>query len=119
MRWNQLANDLPRATALADILCGAASADGHVAHDERIVVSAMLMKVLGVSQLPAEVEAHVMAFDPRTFDLEGALAKLALTSDRDRRSLAQVVKDIVEVDAQVADAERAFVTRLDALLGGK
>jgi len=119
MRWNQLANDLPRAAALADILCGAASADGHVAHDERVVVSAMLMKVLGVSELPAEVEARVMAFDPRAFDLDGALAQLALTTDRDRRSLAQVVKDIVEVDAHVADAERAFVARLDALLGAR
>ena len=116
MRWNQLADDLPRASALADILCGAATADGHFDPSEHVVVGAMIMKVLGVGSLPESVEAHVRAFDPARFDLAAALDALALKTDREKKALLQVVTDLVEADAQVADSERAFVNRLGLLL---
>lgn len=116
MRWNQLADDLPRATALADILCGAATADGHFDPSEHVVVDAMIMKVLGVGVLPESVHAHVRAFDPTRFDLMTALDTLALKTERDKKALLQVVTDIVHADERVSESERNFVTRLGLLL---
>jgi len=117
MRWNQLADDMPRALALADIMCGAALADGNFDVSERIVALAMLMKVLGVTQLPAEVEAHVNAFDRGRFNLAAAIKRLDLESDKEKRSLLKVVADIVKADTKVEKTERTFVTRLGKVLG--
>lgn len=116
MRWNQLANDIPRATALADIMCGAATADGTVDEAELVVVDAMLMKVLGVAELPADLKAHVRAFNRKRFDLEAALLKLSLSTDKEKKALVQVVTDIVEADTKVTKGEKTFVKRLGSLL---
>ena len=117
MRWNQLANEPDRAMALADILCAAALADETFDASERVVVGAMLMKVLGVSELPPEVEHHLDTLDLAGLDLEAALARLELASARDQRKLLEVVADIVKAD-QVIDAhERAFALRLGKALG--
>jgi uncharacterized tellurite resistance protein B-like protein len=117
MRWNQLADDVPRAKALADVLCGAALSDGGFADEERVVVGAMLMKVLGVSQLPGEVSGHIGAFSPENFDLMSAVARLGLESERDKKALVKVVSDIVAADAVVQDTEKAYLERLASLLG--
>lgn len=117
MRWNQLADDVPRAKALADVLCGAALSDGGFAEEERVVVGAMLMKVLGVSELPAEVSGHIGAFAPGGFDLKDAVKRLGLESERDKKALVKVVTDIVAADEVVQDAEKAYLERLANLLG--
>lgn len=117
MRWNQLAQDIPRALALAEILCGAGYADEDFETSERIVVGAMLMKVLGVTQLPAEVQSFIDTFDASKLNLVDACARLDLESDRDRKSLVKVVADIVKADEKVDKAERGFVTRLGKALG--
>jgi len=103
--------------ALADILCGAALADATFDASERVVVGAMLMKVLGVSALPPEVEQHLDRWDAGGKDLEGALVRLGLASDRDKRKLLEVVADIVKADEVVDVHERAFAVRLGAALG--
>lgn len=117
MRWNQLAEDVPRANALAEVLAGAALADGSFADEERVVVGAMLMKVLGVSELPSEVESHIASFSPEDFDLAGAIARLGLDNDRDKKALVKVVADVVGADAVVDEGEKVYVARLAALLG--
>ena len=117
MRWNQLAEDIPRALALADVLCGAGSADSQFDESERIIVGAMLMKVLGVTSLPAAVEAHLQAFDADRLNLVDAIARLGLESDREKKSLLKVVADIVKADEKIDKSERNFVTRLGKALG--
>lgn len=117
MRWNQLADDVPRASALADVLAGAALADGSFADEERVVVGAMLMKVLGVSELPEEVEVHIATFDPTTFDLADAIDRLALDNDRDRKALVKVVSDVVGADEVIEASEQAYLDRLSRALG--
>jgi uncharacterized tellurite resistance protein B-like protein len=117
MPWNQLADDMPRAQALAEILSGAALSDGHFADEERMVVGGMMMKVLGVSALPLEIEAHLASFDPHTFSLVDAVGRLALGADRDRKALVKVVVDILCADAVLEGDERVYVDQLAALLG--
>lgn len=117
MRWNQLADDIPRALALAEILCGAGHADATFELSERFVVGGMLLKVLGVTKLPQEVEAFVTTFDPDKLNLVDACARLNLATDRDKASLVKVVADVVKADEKVDKAERNFVTRLGKALG--
>lgn len=117
MRWNQLAQDIPRALALAEILCGAGHADEDFEASERIVVGAMLMKVLGVTQLPPEVSTFIDTFDAAKLNLVDACARLELASDRDKKSLVKVVADIVKADDKIDRSERGFVTRLGKALG--
>ena len=60
MRWNQLADDLPRATALADILCGAASADGYVAADELVEPGSQRVRFVRLG--PYSLDVEIFAF---------------------------------------------------------
>ena len=117
MRWNQLAEDTPRALALADILLGAGHADSNLETDEKIILGAMLMKVLGVTELPAEVKAHMDAFHPDQLNLVDACARLGLATERDKKSLLKVVADIVKADATIDKAEKGYVQRLGKALG--
>ncbi len=117
MRWNQLAKDIPKAKALSDLLCGAAMADGSFADEERVVVRAMLFKVLGTQELPEEVEAHLAAFEPASFDMAFSLSVLAPENDRDRRSILRVAADIVKADSVIEAAERAYLVSLAGALG--
>lgn len=120
MRWNQLANDIPRATALADILCAAVAADGKVEDSELVVVDAMLMKVLGSLTLPDELGAHVRAAARRrTHDIADAYRRLALTSDREKRALVQVITDLAQADGKITKAEAKLLEKLDTLLKGE
>jgi len=117
MRWNQLAEHPARALALAEVLCGSACADSQFDESERIIVGAMLLKVLGVTTLPAEVEAHLQGFDGDRLNLVDSVARLGLETDRDKKSLLKVVADIVKADDNVEKSERGYVTRLAKALG--
>lgn len=117
MRWNQLADDLPRAKALSNILCGAAMADGVFEDEERVIVHAMLLKVLGASELPAEVAAHLAAFSAETFDISSDIEILAPETARDRKAILKVTADIVTADRQMEPAERVYLHKMADALG--
>ncbi len=117
MRWNQLADDVPRAQALADVLAGAALSDGSFADEERVVVGAMLMKVLGVSELPDEVTAHIATFAPESFDLVDAVGRLRLENERDKKALVKVVSDVIAADEVVEATEKQYLDELAKVLG--
>jgi uncharacterized tellurite resistance protein B-like protein len=117
MRWNQLSNDLPKAMALSDLLCGAAMADGEFAESERVVVRAMLLKVLGAGELPAEVEAHLAAFSADRLDVAAAVATLGAESERDRKSVLRVTADVVKSDQSLDTAERQYLMKVADALG--
>jgi uncharacterized tellurite resistance protein B-like protein len=117
MRWNQLSNDIPKAKALSDLLCGAATAYGSFAEEERVVVRAMLLKVLGANALPDEVEAHLQRFDPAAFNLRMSLDILAPANERDRKGILKVAADIVKADQVIESAERDYIIRLADALG--
>lgn len=117
MRWSQLAEDVPRANALAEVLAGAALADGSFADEERVIVGAMLMKVLGVSELPEDVSAHIAEFAPESFNLGDALARLRLENDRDKKALVKVVSDVIGADEVVEESEQRYLDALAVALG--
>ena len=119
MRWNTLSNDVPKVMALADVLLGAAAADGHFAAEEGVAVTGTLMKVLGVVTLPEAVQEHIRAFRPAALDLAAACASLGLADDHDKRDLIKVVAKVVHADDDVHATESLYLQALGDALGVK
>ena len=117
MRWNQLANDLPRAKALSNILCGAAMADGVFEDEEKVVVRAMLLKVLGASELPPEIETHLNGFTAASLNLPHDINVLGPENERSKKDLMGVTADVVKADRQMEPTELAYLESLATALG--
>jgi hypothetical protein len=117
MPIQDIRDDLPRTLALTDLLCGAASSDAYVAGEELSVVRAALLRLLALDELPPEVAAHIANFDPAAFDLDDALARLALESEEDRATVLEVVFDIVAADRFIDTSELGFVMELADVFG--
>lgn len=116
MRWKQLINDTPRALALADILCYAALADDEFHETERVVIGAMMMKVLGVAELPPELEQHIARAEGRQERLAAACDRLGLYTGGEKRALLKAVAAVVMADEELRVSERRFVMRLARVL---
>ncbi len=116
MRWNTMSGDVPRVSALADLLLGAALADRDYDEEEFVAVASTLMKVLGVVALPDEVQAHMRAFDPDALDIAAAVGRLGITSDRDKLALAKVVAKVIHADQVVHEAEKAYIHQVGRVL---
>jgi uncharacterized tellurite resistance protein B-like protein len=98
--------------ATAEILLAAAHADGRYLPEERELVEQILRAELGDSELPPELASRIAEFEPDTFELVDACARLeAKTPARRRRILAQVAR-VVEVD-EIHDLDEShFIRRL-------
>lgn len=117
MRWNQFDNDPDRASALGDLLLGAAFAGGPLTDAKLAVVLGQVAKVLATSELPPEVTAHLRRFDPERFDLARACRLLAPEGARDCVSLMKAVALVIQSDGFVSREARAFALRLATQLG--
>lgn len=91
--------------------------DGMFADEERVVVRAMLFKVLGTNDLPEEVESHLLGFEPASFNLATSVEILGPENARDRKGVLRVAADIMKADAFIEDAERAYLISLADALG--
>ncbi|MCA9517984.1 MAG: TerB family tellurite resistance protein [Myxococcales bacterium] len=117
MRWNTMRGDIPRVCALSDLLMAAALSDRKYEEDEWLVVASTLMKVLGVAELPPEVEDRMRGFDPDAHDLDATLAAIRPESDKDRQDLLKVVAKVVLADHEVHADERTYIDRVAGALG--
>jgi len=117
MRWNQFGNDPTRASALGDVLLGAALAGRQLTETKLAVVHGQVAKVLGASELPPEVVAHLRIFEPLRFDLGTACKRLALEGPRDRIALMKAVSLVIHAEGAVQPEERAYALRVATQLG--
>lgn len=109
--------DPVRLAALIDILCGAASADEHIAPQEIAVVEATLRKVLGVDVLPESAQPCFASFDRKAFDLGEALDRLAISKYEDGQALLDAAFEVVVADRFVDSGEYGFIAQLADELG--
>ena len=116
MRWNQFGDDIARATALGEVLLGAALAAGASCATKLASARGQVAKSLGTSTLPVEVSAHLRRFDPRRFDL-GAACRVVALEGRDRLDLMKAVSVVIRADGTVAPEERAYALRVATQLG--
>lgn len=105
-------DDLPRARALADILCGAAQVDDELDPDELAALHAELCALLGLSALPPELERHVRNFNRERFDLIDTLQCLRLSDLTQKKALMRSVRTIIKADAITRETERDYFARL-------
>lgn len=83
---------------IADILMGAAFADGRYEQAEGETVQRVLADMSEDKELPTEVRQQIEAFDPESFDLESTCSMIFLTDSDERRTLLKLVAAVTEAD---------------------
>jgi len=103
--------------AIADLLLGAAHADGHVGWPERSAIARVLAGFVHTEDLPPAVRDRVQEFDPTRLDVERAVSRLTVKTSRDRRELLALVSRVVDADAELVPDEVGYLRRVAAAIG--
>lgn len=104
-----MASPSDRIQHVADILLGAAHADGAKDGSEEARIRRLLGELLGSETLPAALDAHLAGFDLAGFDLARTAAVFA-DDPADRK------RQLLELVAAVGDADDILDTREDDYL---
>ncbi len=107
-------DNIPRALALAELLCAAAYSDDDLDPDEREAVKRELAALLG--PLHPDVETHVDRFQPRNFDLSAVLTRIHASAVDEKRAVMRGVRSIIRADGAVREVESNFLARVAAFL---
>lgn len=105
--------------AIADLLMGAAAADGRLDRVEKTVIVDALRKLAGLGAPPPELTARVREFDPGSFDLAATCAAIDSTSVERRRLLLQLLARVVEADEILDLDEEHYLKRAARALGAE
>lgn len=101
---------------IADLLLGAAYADGTLEGQEEEAVRALLKDLLGTA-LPAELEARVAGFNPAQFDLARCASVFANDDDARKRKLLELVVSVHDSDEVLHSAEDDYLVAVAHALG--
>lgn len=108
---------MDRLFAIADILMGAAYADGKLHGREEAVIRQVLGELLGQGGiLPAEVDARLRNFKKGELDLEKVAAIFHDDDPAVRRKLLEVIASIGEADEEIDLDEDAYLKRVGTAL---
>ena len=102
---------------ITDLLLGAAYADKRLETKERDAITAMLTKLLGVSDLPDAQRDRIKAFNPAKLDVKEAGSKLSLLSGDEKRKVLDLVASVTESDDEIALAEDKYLRKVAEGLG--
>lgn len=109
--------DTDRIGHLADILLGAAYADGSSHSDEVREIQAILVDLVGTETLPVGVVERMLAFDGASYRPEPSVAGLGELSEKDCAALLALVARVTDADAEHDWAEDAYIRSVAAALG--
>ena len=107
-----LASD--RILPLCDLLLGAAYADKELRQEEKEEVRGLIQDLAG--ELPPEVDARIVSFDPNKFKLATAAAPFRGDSEDERKKLLVLVSCVNESDQEIDIAEDEYLRALAAAL---
>jgi len=102
--------------SIADILMGAAHADGTLEGVESEAVRRILRE-LTEAEIPSDLGARLDSFDPASFDLQAAADKLEITEPEDRRWLFNLVSTVIESNESHDLDESDYIRTLGEALG--
>ncbi|MEL6180110.1 MAG: hypothetical protein AAFS10_14215 [Myxococcota bacterium] len=102
---------------IADILMGAAHADGEEEVAEVSAIEDILTDLLHGEPLPEAISGHLIAFDPASFDVQATCAKLHLATAEDRRTLLALVAEVTDADDVHAMAEDEYIRVVAQAIG--
>lgn len=101
---------------ITDMLLGAAYADKRLEGRETEKIRALLMKLVGSTRLPDEVEDRFKSFSPAAFDVDAAGKKLRMAGN-DRRKVLEMVAAVTESDDEIDLAEDRYLRDLARAMG--
>lgn len=103
--------------ALAELMLAAAWADGTKVAVEIVAIAEQLKDFVETTSLPEHVSQLMDRFDPDTFDIAAAVAKLTLATDDDRMAVLSLLARVVGADRVLHPAEEAYMMRVAGALG--
>ena len=107
-----LREDFDSIRPVANVLMGAAHADGKFCEREQATVRGVLCQLLGVDRLPDELEKYLAEFDPARFDLKSAVDDLNRHSHASEERMLQLVRKVCEADASIDINEDNYMVAL-------
>jgi uncharacterized tellurite resistance protein B-like protein len=102
---------------IADLLMGAAYADGSLEGSERQAVERILGDLISGDDLPAGVVERIERFDPADYDPAVACSVLALPERADKRALLALLARVSDADDIHDLDEGAYIRRVAELVG--
>ena len=102
---------------ITDLLLGAAYADKQLQGGELDAIRSMLVKLLGVKNLPQAQADRITAFNPAKFDITAATAKLRSESAENKRKIIELVASVSDSDEELDMAEDAYLRKVATGLG--
>lgn len=108
----------PNLLVVADLLLGAAYADGTGDGTEILAVRDLLREIVG-DKLPEDLEKRVADFSPEKFDVD-ASAKAFLTSPKiTPRKLVELIASVRDADEEIDLAEDEYLRKVGKAVGLK
>lgn len=103
--------------AVADILLGAAYADGTGDGSEILAVRDLLKEVTGDAELPPELEKRVSTFSPKSFDLEKSAGTVKAAGKLTPRKVLELCATIRDADEEIDLAEDDYIKKVGKAFG--
>lgn len=113
----ELETHVDQLASIGELMMGAAYADGDKAGIEVVAICEQLKEFVEADLLPGEVRRRLDRFDPSTFDLEGACAKLWLPEERDRLALMRLIATVTGADQVMHPGELTYIRRVATAVG--
>ncbi len=117
MSTANLTLDTEQLKRLAELLLGAAHADGHFDGLEAGEIGDILHEVVD-GDLPSEVSLHLSKFDMSEFSLCESCDEMNLESDEERRAVISLVTRVTEADSLHDLAETDYIRQVVDAMGG-
>jgi uncharacterized tellurite resistance protein B-like protein len=105
--------------AVADILLGAAYADGTGDGSEILAVRDLLKEITGEKELPAELEKRVSTFTIKSFDLDKSAKAFKDGAKITARRMVELCATIRDADEEHDLAEDDYIKKVGKALGLK
>jgi hypothetical protein len=102
---------------IADILMGAAYADGVHQQEEAAAIERVLQELIGQPTLSAGLRQHIAAFDPKSFDVAKACAALGPRTALERKLLLRLIVTVTEIDEVHDFDESDYIIQVAKLIG--
>ena len=103
--------------ALAQLMLGAAWADGSKLAVEIVAVAEQLKGFVDSPTLPDHVSQLMGRFDPKTFDVAAACAKLRFSDDNDRLAVLSLLARVSGADRVLHPDEERYLMHVATLIG--
>lgn len=100
---------------VADILLAAAHSDSEFCDQERLTVKRVLSELLGVDELPPEIQEHLEDFDPASFNIRDSAETYMEQKDIsevDERRLIELVRTVCDANGAVDLEEDQYMIAL-------